>query len=81
MHGKTVPVYPNHVYIAGAQRQTFVENLRALVNQRIEAAILDFFALYVAALNSQFFGHGNDDFFYFRIRDRRSAAVFIAIPA
>src|SRR3954467_13563904 len=80
MGREAVPIDIDDVYIHGPERETLLEDARALVHQRVDKAVDNFFLRDGALLDSRFrsgFAHQLRDF-----RIRYGAAVFVIfVPA
>src|SRR5438067_8164292 len=71
----------DHVDVGGAQRDAFLEDVRAFVGERIHAALDDFLVADLARLVSHLFPIGAKHLLHFGVGNRFAVARFVAIPA
>src|SRR5580704_1917277 len=89
MRGKSVAVDINNVDIRSAQRVAFLENARALIDQRVEATVRNFLGGDLTLRNAGFCDPFGDKLSHKRIRSRAALVVvlvptsagFLAVPA
>ena len=74
-------MHPDDVDVAGAQGEALVEDLRALVDQRVEAARHDLVVADRAARDAALRRYAGDQLVDGRIRKRDAAPLFVAVPA
>ena len=78
---KAVAVDVDDVDVAGAQRDAFLEDLRAFIDQRVNATLEDFLVADLAALDARLLRGFDDKVFDDGIRNRIAVARFVTIPA
>src|SRR6185369_554312 len=81
MDGEAVAVDVDDVDIAGPEREAFLQDLGALVDEGVDAALEDLLVADRAALDAPLLGGLRDERFDLGIRHRRAAALLVAIPA
>src|SRR5689334_24059131 len=71
----------DHVDVGGAQRDTFLEDLRALVHERVDKALDDLVVGDLARLDPIGFPVVGDELVDLRVRDGFAVAGFVQVPA
>src|SRR5579884_782696 len=79
--GEAIAGEIDHVDIAGAERDAFLENLRALIHQRIDRALDDLLIRDRLARSPEALRFRDDHLLDLGVGQRRAAAFLIAIPA
>src|SRR5579883_1410777 len=79
--GEAIAGEIDHVDIAGAERDTFFEDLRALIHQRIDRALDDLLIRDRLARNPEALRFRDDHLLDLGIRQRCAAALLVAVPA
>src|SRR5579883_1161057 len=79
--GEAIAGEIDHVDIAGAERDTFFEDLRALIHQRIDRALDDLLIRDGFTRNPEALRFRDDHLLDLGIGQRRAASLLIAIPA
>src|SRR5580692_13081 len=78
---EAVAVEPDHVDVAGAQRQPFLEDFGTLVDQRIKTALENFAVVDRPPRNAELGSRREDQGLDRVIGLRRALALFVAVPA
>src|SRR5207302_8027485 len=71
----------DHVDVGGAQRDAFLEDVRALVGERVHAALDDFLIADLPRRVAHLFAIGREHLVHLGVRNRFAISRLIAVPA
>src|SRR5574341_2633832 len=71
----------HHVDVGGAQRDAFLQDARALVDERVDAALDDLVIRDLARLHLDLLAIVDQELFHLGVRNGLAAAFLVAVPA